>query len=322
MLIEQNVAPSPLSYTVAYEYFSGSNKDLQQKMDEHLQAGKTLDQFQLRDFYDRYIVADHLKNLHGMGGNLQNLLNTLMNSIADAGEGASALNQNLEKNIDQLKQPVAAANLQTIAAEMLSATEAAQTRNKQLQQRLETTLDETDQLKAELEQYRREAQIDPLTGLYNRRAMDSHMEDLLATRAGDALSVVMLDIDHFKRINDTYGHALGDVVIRNVAETIRKCIRGEDFAVRFGGEEFLVLLPNTPLDGASKVAETIRSRIEALRLIRKRDNFTMSPFTISLGVATRRHDDTQDTLVERADRALYLSKESGRNRVTIESSLH
>jgi diguanylate cyclase len=148
------------------------------------------------------------------------------------------------------------------------------------------------------------------------------MDDLLTARPDASLSVLMLDIDHFKRINDTYGHALGDVVIRNVAETIRKCIRGEDFAVRFGGEEFLVLLPNTPLDGAAKVAETIRTRIEALRLVRRRDNFTLAPFTISLGVATRRENDSQDSLFERADRALYQSKESGRNRVTMESSLH
>ncbi|MDR3393484.1 MAG: GGDEF domain-containing protein, partial [Parasulfuritortus sp.] len=206
--------------------------------------------------------------------------------------------------------------------DILSATRAARDRNIHLQQRLETTLAETESLKGELEQYRREATTDPLTGLYNRRAMETHLEELMESEAGTPLSVIMVDIDHFKNINDTYGHPLGDVVIRNVAQTILKCIRGDDFAVRFGGEEFVVLLPETSLDGATRVAETIRERIAALRLVRRHDNFTLAPFTVSLGVATRQPGDTQDSLFQRADRALYQSKDAGRNRVTIEGRLH
>jgi diguanylate cyclase len=131
-----------------------------------------------------------------------------------------------------------------------------------------------------------------------------------------------MDIDHFKHINDSYGHAIGDIVIRNVADVVRKCIRGEDIAVRYGGEEFLVLLPNTQLEGAITVAEAIRRRIEALRLVRKNDNFALAPFTISLGVAKRRGNDDRDSLVERADKALYQAKSSGRNQVMHENHLH
>jgi diguanylate cyclase len=152
--------------------------------------------------------------------------------------------------------------------------------------------------------------------------MDAHLEELMASEAGNPMSVIMVDIDHFKNINDTYGHPLGDVVIRNVAETILKCIRGDDFAVRFGGEEFVVLLPETSLDGATRVAETIRERIATLRLVRRHDNFTLAPFTVSLGVASRQPGDTQDSLFQRVDRALYQSKDAGRNRVTIEGRLH
>lgn len=321
LLLEHGVPPSPLSYTVVYEYFS-SNAPIQRAIDQHLQAGKALDVMLLRDLYEQHIISDHSRQLHGMGSNLQNILSTLMQSISEAGDGAATFGQNLEKNIGHLHTEIGPDDLQVVVADILSATQTAKEKNQHLQQRLEITLAETENLKGELEQYRREATVDPLTGLFNRRAMDAHLEELMTSEAGNTMSVIMVDIDHFKKINDTYGHPLGDVVIRNVAQTILKCIRGDDIAVRFGGEEFVVLLPDTTLDGATKVAETIRSRIAALRLVRRHDNFRLDPFTVSLGVATRKPEDSQDSLFQRADQALYQSKNAGRNRVSVEGLLH
>lgn len=322
MLTSHCIPPSPMSYTVAYEYCSGSSAALKQALDEHLRSGNQLDAFLLQDLYERHIASEQIGHLRGMGNGLQTILHSLMQDIAEAGNGAMILGETMEKNIGHLSTEIGPKDLRAIATDMLSATQAAQEQNNQLRQRLESTREETESLKTELEQYRREALVDPLTGLFNRRAMDTHLDELMAIEAGTPLSVVMVDIDYFKRINDTYGHAVGDVVIRNVAETMRNCIRGEDFAVRYGGEEFIVLLPDTPLEGAFKVAETIRTRIESLRLVRRHDNFSLGPFTVSLGVAARRLEDTRESLVQRADKALYQSKNSGRNRVTHEGHLH
>jgi diguanylate cyclase len=149
------------------------------------------------------------------------------------------------------------------------------------------------------------------------------MEQLLGEHLAsseDSIAMLVLDIDHFKKVNDTYGHAVGDVVLRHVADAIRKCIRGEDIAVRYGGEEFVILLPRTSLQGAMIVAETLRHRVEEMRLVRRHDNLRLEPVTASLGVAVRRPGDGQESFFQRADQALYISKSLGRNRVSAETA--
>ena len=320
LLLEYRLHPTPLNYAVAYEYLHHPESELSKFLKNHLGSNKSLDDVLLEDLYEKFVATERHKAFHGMRNDLQNLLQALMQTISETSDNASAYQIGLESNIEKLGSDLDQQALREIASDMVTAAITANTQNQKLQQHLNTAQREAEQLRAELEAQRREAMIDPLTGLFNRRAMEHHMQNIWAE--DDGLSVLVMDIDHFKRINDTYGHAIGDVVIRNVADTVRKCIRGEDIAIRFGGEEFLVLLPNTDLEGAVTVAETIRKRIEALRLVRKQDNFSLDPFTISLGVARRRQDDNRDSLFERADKALYHSKSSGRNKVTHESQMH
>ncbi|MGC9270434.1 diguanylate cyclase [Acidiphilium sp.] len=321
LLVAHRVAPTPRNYTVIYDYFDGTNSALQKSLDQYLQAGRMLDDTIISMMYERHVAFDQFSLLRGMGGDLEKILNALVTEIGDAGQGAKLFGQKLQAGIGDLTSGLQPRPLQIIAAELKVAAEQAQRRNAQLQERLETTLAETISLRDELEQRRRDAMIDPLTGLLNRRAMDAHLSELLSSGRGQPFSVLMVDIDHFKLINDTYGHALGDAVIRNVADVIRKSIRGGDFAVRYGGEEFVIVLPDTPIEGAIIVAETIRGQIESLRLRRNRDNAVLKPFTASVGVAERSADDTQDSLLQKADRALYISKKMGRNRVTTEDAL-
>ena len=158
---------------------------------------------------------------------------------------------------------------------------------------------------------------DGLTGLLNRRYWESCLEREFARhqRYDNPVSLVIFDIDHFKRVNDTYGHQTGDEVIRSVAEITSRLARETDFAGRYGGEEFVILLPGTHLEGAAQFAERLRQAVEQQVL-----DYQGSPlsYTISLGVATISDDMANyQILLERADKALYASKEQGRNRVTL-----
>ncbi len=160
------------------------------------------------------------------------------------------------------------------------------------------------------------ASTDPMTKLYNRRYFSRIAQHVLALakREVESLSVIMLDIDRFKRINDTYGHHVGDQAIILLAETITAHLRKSDFAARFGGEEFVILLPRTSLSNARSMAEKLRKAVETLTL--KTAEGAEVHFTVSLGVSTV--DIITETSVEpalkRADDAMYLAKESGRNR--------
>jgi diguanylate cyclase len=320
LLLEHGLPPGPLHYAVAYEYLNGGHPDLKKFLDQHLGEGKPLDAILVQDLYERYLASAHHQQFQGMRNNLHDILQSLLQTIAETSDNNEEYQRELESNLRQLGLEQDQSSLQKIAADMISAAMASQFQNGKLQSHLLEARKEAEQLREELEAQRLDAMVDPLTGLFNRRAMDHHLEYLW--KEDQNLSVLVMDIDHFKRINDSYGHAIGDIVIRNVADAVRKCIRGEDIAIRYGGEEFLVLLPNTHLEGAVTVAEAIRKRIEALRLVRKNDNFALAPFTISLGVAKRRDGDDRDSLFERADKALYQAKTSGRNRVIHENHLN
>jgi diguanylate cyclase (GGDEF)-like protein len=159
------------------------------------------------------------------------------------------------------------------------------------------------------------AGTDALTGLPNQRASHETMQRMTAQsdRAGQPLSVLLLDLDHFKQVNDVYGHAEGDNVLAAVGVTLRSTIREGDFCGRFGGEEFLILLPDTDLDSAGLVAEKIRASVERIQVPSVRREIT-----ISIGVATFPDHGTEAATVARiADRALYAAKEGGRNRVEL-----
>jgi len=162
----------------------------------------------------------------------------------------------------------------------------------------------------------RQALTDPMTKLYNRRYLSEITQHLLGLmrRNSSTLSVVMLDIDKFKKVNDTYGHQVGDDVIIKLAQTLQEHTRTSDVIFRLGGEEFLVLLPETGVDGAMSVAETLRMEIEKLLIILN-DEIELR-FTISIGVSeVKRGEQNFDAAMTRADTALYEAKESGRNRV-------
>jgi diguanylate cyclase (GGDEF)-like protein len=155
--------------------------------------------------------------------------------------------------------------------------------------------------------------IDSLTGVKNRTAFDSNFgrEIEYSTRKQNDLSLIVLDIDFFKRINDNYGHIVGDAVLRQVAQSVEATIRSSDALYRYGGEEFAIVLNGTDLEGALLLAERIRKNVEALRI----DSLKDVHITLSLGVAILQERDNARSLFERADSALYEAKKSGRNRV-------
>jgi two-component system cell cycle response regulator len=180
----------------------------------------------------------------------------------------------------------------------------------------------TERLRDNIQQSIEMAIIDGLTGLYNRRYMESHLTALVeqAAARGKSLTVLMLDIDYFKAINDSHGHDAGDDVLREFASRVRKSIRGIDLACRYGGEEFVILMPETDMAVATIVAERLRRRI-ASEPFAIQQGAGMVQATISIGIATfAAADDTIASILKRADQALYRAKRDGRNRVVADAA--
>jgi diguanylate cyclase len=210
------------------------------------------------------------------------------------------------------------ADLEKIVAQIKKEIKRLESTNGSFKDQLQKSANEIDQLKSKMAQYREEALKDPLTRIDNRRGFEKKLKDAIsnASADGSSLCLIIADIDHFKKVNDTHGHLVGDNVLRMVAATIKDSIKGKDMAARIGGEEFSILLPDTPFDGAMKLANDMRLSFERLDLKKKSTGESLGKITLSFGVAKYKTNEATEDFVNRADKALYKSKNTGRNKVT------
>jgi diguanylate cyclase len=223
--------------------------------------------------------------------------------------------------METVSQKFEGTGVQDIVKELINATAALKQKGEKISKKLEESTNEISSLKKNLQQVTIESQRDFLTGVFNRKTFEKYVDEqiVLAKQKHTTMCLMMIDIDHFKMFNDRFGHLLGDEVLKIVARTLTDILKGRDVVARFGGEEFIVILPETPLEGAMKVAEMIRTAIASKELKRRDTGENYGTITVSIGVSRFREDsDTLPILIKRADDALYVSKNSGRNRVSRE----
>lgn len=193
-------------------------------------------------------------------------------------------------------------------------------RNAALEEELRASTTRVGKLRQRLAAVRQEACVDVLTGVANRRAFAARLKrELTSARSDEAapFCLVLLDIDHFKRFNDTHGHRTGDRVLRLVAQMLTENVKGRDFVARYGGEEFVLLLGDVDAETGASITRQICARLAARRLVKRETAEEIGTITLSAGVAQVRASDSQGTLLERADAALYAAKHNGRNQVLI-----
>ncbi|WLH35765.1 diguanylate cyclase [Pseudomonas sp. FP2196] len=254
--------------------------------------------------------ADNSSAARAMDTQIREQVDGLQTSVQEAAD-LDDLKQVLENHLEGLLGTMDQHQKQRDAREQEVAA-----RLKGLSERVAHMEQEAQGFREHLEEQRQKALIDPLTGLPNRAAWSERLEHEIKQwqQHGNTLSLAMLDLDHFKRINDNYGHLAGDKVLKIIATVLRKRLRGSDFIARFGGEEFVLLLPATPPAIGAKLLETLRAAIEACPFHFKGERVTI---TISMGLATFRSGEHSDLVLKRADQALYRAKNAGRNRVEL-----
>jgi diguanylate cyclase len=311
------LAPHPVNYLVAYEYVLGVDRQLRQEMDTHIERHLEWDDGLMGGLFDRVIEALREDPYSGVSSELMGLLANLLNQVNDANVSMADYKKLLSENQGRLKQKPAREVLHDIVSDLMTATGDVVLTTGTLQERLDSTQREAESLRRQLEEIKREAEHDALTGAYNRKALERILDNLFQGMANGGAPFCMLvaDVDHFKHFNDSYGHVLGDEVLKRVVQVMSQTVKGGDYVARFGGEEFVVILPATPLEGAIKVAEDIRHAVEQIVLIRRSTRERLSKVTISLGVGLAKPKEEKLTMMERVDAALYRAKNEGRNRV-------
>jgi len=314
--------PFPENYELWYWYASQSNEALIAALNTAIRDGRIADPVQTKQLHAQFFGADAHESFEEIGYQLNAELQKLMESMSRAGEDTATFDRTLSAAGDELDRG-GPTDIKAIVTRLSAATRAVQTRNRKLEEQLQASAKEVDGLRTRMETVRKESLTDALTGLANRRCFDDTARRAIdnAVTENKPMSLIISDVDHFKKFNDTYGHAIGDQVLRLVGQCLRTNVKGKDLAARFGGEEFVVILPETPLEHAVAVANDIRKTVETKKIVQRSTGKDMGTVTLSLGVAQFVPGEQIADLLNRADACLYAAKRGGRNCVVTERDL-
>ncbi len=318
LMAQHGAAYHPQTYTIWYEHVAGINPRLSSELNQRVARRESLTDNDVWRLHANFVIARDAEALERMHQRLQTLLADTASLASSAGLEATQFNQTLRTHKDQLTQPLAIDLIANIVADLITDTERMRVVTHELSDQLERSTQEARGLSEQLKQAEHQAKLDPLTGMLNRRGLEQRVQSFVED-AGSLRGGVMLlaDIDHFKMLNDTYGHLLGDKVIRSVAQVICESIKGRDIAARIGGEEFAIFLPDTTIEGATILAKRICASTTSRSIRRSGTDQSVDRVTISIGVAASSESDSLESLLDRADKAMYAGKQAGRNRVTL-----
>lgn len=313
---------SPRSYEVWYTYVSGQKPALNDAVKRIAAENGKVDDGNIDALHAEYISSDRFTEEAEKTGavviseidQVMEMLDMALGSTQKYGESLDAFAADLNSGVDRSR-------VREIVSSLVLATKDVRATNTTLEARLRETRGEIDTLRETLEAVRMESLTDPLTGIANRK----HFEEMLVKSLDQALversplALIVIDIDHFKRFNDTYGHLTGDQVLRLVGMTMREQVKSKATLARFGGEEFGIIMPDTSLETARATAERVRNSVMSRELIKRSTGESLGKVTISVGVSAMRKGDTAVSLLERADQCMFFAKRIGRNRTIADS---
>ena len=308
---------SPRSYEIWFTYVAGIKPELNTEVKGLLKSGTKLSGEDIETVYRRHLSDERLSTsadetssaMLAEVGKVMTFLDTALRSTAKYDQSLTALTADLETT----GQPE---DLRAILKSLMASTNEVASTNRMLETRLLDSRGEIDTLRQTLESVKKESLTDALTGIANRKMFETALADATAhaARTSEPLALIVIDIDHFKRFNDTYGHLTGDQVLRLVSAAMREHVDPDTTLARFGGEEFGMVLPRLGREDAVACGEVVRRSVESRELLKRTTGESLGRVTISLGVAVLRPGETATSLLERADTCMYHAKRTGRNR--------
>ncbi len=309
LLGKYKIPPNLVNISLCYESITGNTK-LQQKLDD---IAKNFTQEKAETLFKDFIWDDEKRTHEKLNRVLTAHFSEALSHMKDISSTTSHSSHLLEEKSLQLECETSEDKLKDIVDVIVKESKNMVNVTQSFEKKLTIQKEELEKLKEELEETKTLAQTDPLTKLKNRRALFTAMEETIASEK--ELSLMMLDIDFFKKVNDKYGHVIGDKVICFIAQTLTANLKGDDVIARIGGEEFAVLLPSTGIRHAIGLAETIRQSVSKTRLSIPKTQEKLDSVSISIGVALYKKGESCEAFLDRADRALYSAKNTGRNKV-------
>jgi diguanylate cyclase len=321
-MAQNQIPATPQNYCVWYGYATGSDPELKKMIDILLSNSQEFTEEKNSEIFERFF--GHVQEgvaIQDTGTRMSLAVRRVDELVQQVTKNTESYGNTIAENANTLETSGDTGAVVQILAEE---TKKMLDRNHELQTRLESSSEQIARLKQDLESVQREALTDGLTGIANRKRFDVTLrkEAMNSMEDGEPLCLILGDIDHFKRFNDTYGHQTGDQVLKFVAAMLSDTATARDLPARYGGEEFAVILPGTDIETAIGVAETIRSSVSRKRLRKKQDGSDIGNITLSLGVSLYRPGEPLNGFIKRADNGLYQAKHLGRDQVVSENDLN
>ncbi len=314
----EGLAPTPDVFELWYVYYSGQSPEAIRAIDVLVANKQAITDERCRELFQRFLSEGRDEDaVRRAGDQINTTIQSMSGVVQDVKSATSEYSDKLggvSGRIETIDDP---GELREILTTVMTDTEGMLQQNQKLEEQLDKSSEVMEELQRDLENVRREALTDGLTGLANRKAFDAEIGRIAGEmqRTGAPFSLLMVDIDHFKNFNDNFGHQIGDQVLRLVARTLTDGVKGRDMAARYGGEEFAIILPDTPLKAAVTVAESLRRAVATKDVINRSTGEKLSRITMSVGAAEFAGEEEVSDLIERADAALYTAKHNGRNQV-------
>jgi len=318
------IKATPENFTVWYGYAADAPPALRRAMQILVSNKMEFSPEVLSDLYERFYGGmKHTERIRALAQQIETAMTGVLGTLGNAGAGVRQFGETLDTTAKDLLADNPLESVRAIIMQVMDETHVMIERSNVLERQLSATTEEIGELRKQVEDASREAQTDALTGIGNRKSFDLQLKRCMqeSMEQGSELTLLLMDIDHFKSFNDTYGHQFGDLVLKLVSKTMVEGIKGRDQAARYGGEEFAILLPDTDLANGAIVAEHLRETISNKAIVNRETKQSFGVVTISVGVSAYRLGEPPYVFIERADAALYCAKQSGRNRVMTEKEL-
>lgn len=313
------IPPTPRNFELFFAHFSGLDRRLSERLGPYLEKDRSVPANETDALYNEFLGPDVDPDWFDAGAEqIAQVAERLGKQVSDNQEALTGYTDVLTRSAARMAAPASIESLLKIVVTLSNETDHAAQRNRVLERELTASTVRITKLRLDLIQTRQAASTDALTGIANRKMFNTKLQRCLMQAKADSsvtFALIMLDVDHFKRFNDTHGHRMGDHVLRLVGRLLSDNVKGRDTPARYGGEEFAIILADADLNAGLTVAEQIRGRLCTQRVIRRGTGETIGQITISAGVAQHRPGESSASLIERADAALYEAKRSGRNRV-------
>jgi diguanylate cyclase len=316
LLLKHKISAIPTNYALWYTYVSNQSPELKTAIDHVLDNKMKFSETKTKELYRNYVAESEEISAWELRQSVEAMLIELSQSLQDTRSETTSFKETMDNCVDDLakveKEGLSIEEVMTFVRNLVKDTQNIRRSTISFNAALIDAQTEIEGLRGQLEKSQQDALYDALTGLCNRRYFD---EELATQSLKSDLCLMIIDLDHFKKINDNYGHVMGDLVLKAAAKKLQSTCRDSAQVFRFGGEEFAIIVPNSNFAKARSMAESMRKAIEKIGVKDKRTGEVLGDITASIGVAELTKSMNPLALIEKADKQLYEAKRLGRNRV-------